>query len=169
MVHLFRKSRHGHLQNQNTRKPARLTILLHILLSNPGCRWCRARHRRRGGARWCRRFHAPCIEWTAAARASQAWMLTSSSQSLTFVSTLLAVAWGGDRLAKSLDRGTRSGVNPARQVDLRVFRIQASEPNVRRVKKGPPISIVVVSPEPFRDFFQSKDFINKQKNLFPAK
>jgi hypothetical protein len=72
-------------------------------------------------------------------------------------------------LAKSLDRGTRSGVNPARQVDLRVFRIQASEPNVRRVKKGPPISIVVVSPEPFRDFFQSKDFINKQKNLFPAK
>jgi hypothetical protein len=107
-------------------------------------------------------FMPHASKWTAAARASQAWMLTSSSQSLTFVSTLLAVAWGGDRLAKSLDRGTRSGVNPARQVDLRVFRIQASEPNVRRVKKGPPISIVVVSSEPLWDFFQSKDFIKKK-------
>jgi len=41
-------------------------------------------------------FMPHASKWTAAARASQAWMSTSSSQSLTFVSTLLAVAWGGE-------------------------------------------------------------------------
>jgi len=44
--------RAGAYKTNNSRKPARLTILVHTLLSNPG-------RRRRGGSRWCRRFHCP--------------------------------------------------------------------------------------------------------------